>query len=174
MFESRQHVAANDAGLAAETLGDDGVALVRHGRRALLPGREILFSLEHLGPLVVTHLKRDLLDGAREQREGRHELRVAITLNDLRRDGSETQTEQRYSDLLDLRVDVGVGAHGARDLAHRNLLNGALESLQPPLHLEGPQAQDHAERDGLGVHPVGAADHHGVAVLERPALERAA
>ena len=45
------------------------------------------------------------------------------------------------------------------------------QPLQAALHLEGPQAQDHAEGDGLGVHAVGAADHDRVAVLERPALQ---
>ncbi len=122
VLEGGQHVGSYDAGLAAETLGDDGVALVRHSRRALLAGCEILFRLQHLGALVVTHLQGDLLDGGGQQGQGGHELGMTVALHHLRGDGSRSQIEHGHGDALHLRVDVGVVAHRTGDLAHRDLL----------------------------------------------------
>ena len=72
------------------------------------------------------------------------------------------------------RIDGGVGAHRAGDLAHGHLLRGPFQPLEPPPHFEGPQPQHHAERDGFGVHSVAAPDHHGVAMLQRPPLQHPA
>ena len=55
-------VAPQDPGQARQPLGRDRVALVGHGRRALLPGLEPLLDLAHLGALEVAQLRGDQLD----------------------------------------------------------------------------------------------------------------
>jgi hypothetical protein len=62
----------------------DRIALVGHGRRALLADRERLLDLAHLGSLQVPNLDRELLDRASQQRHRSKELGVAIALDDLR------------------------------------------------------------------------------------------
>ena len=60
---------AHDAGEAAQVLAEDGVALVGHRARALLPGGERLLRLGHLAPLPVPHVGRQPFDAGGEQRE---------------------------------------------------------------------------------------------------------
>jgi hypothetical protein len=52
----------DDAREAAEVLAQDGVALVGHRARALLPAGEALLGLGDLGPLPVAHVRREPLD----------------------------------------------------------------------------------------------------------------
>ena len=56
VLHRRNNRAAHDPGEARQILGQYRVALARHRRRALLPGREILPDLAHFGALEVADL----------------------------------------------------------------------------------------------------------------------
>ena len=99
---------------------------------------------------------------------------VAVALHDLVADGLATQAELLAHQVLDPRVDVVVGADGAADLAHTGVDGDEAHALEVPADLEGPDAELHAEGDGLGVDAVRAADLHRVAELEGAPLEHLA
>ena len=69
--------AAHDAREAADPLGDDRVALVRHRRRALLALAERLLDLAHLGAREVADLERELLERRRRRARARRAARRA-------------------------------------------------------------------------------------------------
>ncbi len=96
---------------------------------------------------------------------------MPVALHDLGGDGGRFQTEDPHGDSLHLWIDIRIVAHGAGDLAHGHLFHGPSQALQPTLHLEGPESQNHAECDGFGVHSVGAAHHDRIAMLQSPALQ---
>ena len=66
---------------------------------------------------------------------------------------------------LHRRVDVAERADRAAELADRHSVAGGAQAAAVAVHLQGPQRDLGAERGGLGVDAVGAADHHRVAVL---------
>ena len=80
-------LARTSAREARDLLAADRVALVRHGRAALLALAERLLHLAHLGLLQRADLGRELLQAGGQDRERRHHLGVAVALQDLRRDG---------------------------------------------------------------------------------------
>ena len=65
---------------------------------------------------------------------------------------------------LDARVDVGVRAHRARELAHGHGSAGGAQAVAVTGHLQAPQRARDAERGGLGVDAVRAPDHGRVAM----------
>ncbi len=69
-----------------QILGQDRVALVRHRRRALLPGREIFLGLAQFGALQMADLGRQPLDAGGDQGQGHEELGVAVARDHLGRD----------------------------------------------------------------------------------------
>ena len=101
-------------GEAADRLGRDRVALVRHRRRALLPGLE---------PLAHLARPRCVAGGAARRRSARtsppidaqrpEQLGVAVAGDHLRR-RHRRQAEGVADVALDRRIDVGVGADRAR------------------------------------------------------------
>ena len=117
VLEPDERVAAHEPSEAADPLGDDRVALVRHRRRALLPGRERLLDLAHLGSREVTDLEREAIERRREDRERGEELGVPVALEDLRRRRCRLEPERLARDPLDLRRRRRVRADGARELA---------------------------------------------------------
>ena len=85
VLERRHRVAAQQPRQADDLLAADRVALVRHRRRALLPLAERLLDLADLGLLQAANLERELLERRGGDRQRRHQLGVAIALDDLRR-----------------------------------------------------------------------------------------
>ena len=83
VLEPGAEVAAQQAGQARELLGLHRVALVGHGRRALLAGAERLLRLAHLGALEVADLGGDELDGGADRRAREQVLGVAVAGDDL-------------------------------------------------------------------------------------------
>ena len=86
ILQRRRHIAADHAREAGQILGQHRVALVRHRRAALLPGREIFLGLEHLGALQVADFGRQPLDRRSDHAKRREEHRVAVARDDLGRD----------------------------------------------------------------------------------------
>ena len=66
---------------------------------------------------------------------------------------------------LDLGWNVGIGSDGAAELHHRDVVACGAQTGAVAIDLERPEGDLGAERGRLGVNAVGAADHHGVAVL---------
>ena len=102
VLEPDERVRAHDAGEAADPLGHDRVALVRHRRRALLALAERLGHLGHLGARQVADLERELLQAGRHQRERREQLGVPVALDDLGRDRVRLEPEALAGEPLEL------------------------------------------------------------------------
>ncbi len=145
-----------------------------HGRGALLGSPERLLHFAKLGLLQRADLRREGFETSGEDAERGHDLRVAITRDDLRGDrrGREPKVPAHFG--LDVGPKVRERAHGARELPHGHFCAGGDESPPVPGKLVVPECQLEAEGHGLGVNPVGAADHHRVLVLEGAGLHRLA
>ena len=90
---------------------------------------------------------------------------MAIAGDHLGAGGVGHQAELGAGDRLHLGVGVGVGAHGAADLAHAHHPLQALQSLAVAFHLGQPAGQLEAEADRLAVDGMAAANHHRALVL---------
>ena len=77
-------IAADETGHTGHALAGDRVALMRHCRGTLLSRAEIFLSLADIRTLQVADFRGELLKGARYNRQGRHVLCMAVTLDDLR------------------------------------------------------------------------------------------
>jgi hypothetical protein len=172
VLEAGQGRPSHDARETADPLGDDGVPLVRHRRRPLLPRAERLGDLGDLRPREVPDLERELVERAREHGQRREQLRVAVALEDLGRRRRRLQPEPLAGDSLDLRVGRGVRPHRAGELSDPHPGERALQPLAAPGKLEGPHRKFQAERRRLGMHPVRPADHQRGAVLVRTRHDR--
>ena len=155
----------------AQALGGDGVALVGHGRRALLAGRKPSSHLAHLGALQVAQLDGDQLDRGPDRRAGPQVLGVPVAGDDLR-GRHRRQAECGAHVALHEGIDVGVRADRSGELADRHRLPGRAQAGSIAVGLQAPQGHLRPERRRLGVDAVGAPDHGGVAVAQRRRLER--
>ena len=79
-------VGLHHAGEAADLLDGDGIALVRHGRAALLPLAERLLRLEGVGLLEIADLRGDALAGGGGGGQDAGEVGVVVARDDLRGD----------------------------------------------------------------------------------------
>lgn len=84
VIQSNERVGLHDAREAANALDCDGIAFVRHRRRALLTLLERLFRLDDIGLLQQTHLHRNSLERRSHRGQRRHDLRMAIACDNLR------------------------------------------------------------------------------------------
>ena len=90
---------------------------------------------------------------------------MSVALHDLSRRRLGVEPEPLARDALDLGVDRGVVADGARELADAHALERARDSAPGAIELEGPDGELQAERRRLGVDTVRAADRQRLAVL---------
>ena len=165
VFQGRHHIAAQHSGQATDPLAADRVALVGHGRAALLPLGEIFLHLEHVGALQVADLGGEALQCRAHQCQGLHVFGVAIAGDHLGACRIWLQAKLGAGDRLHLGVGVGVGAHGAADLAHAHDPLEPLEALAVAFHFRQPAGHLEAEADRLAVDGMAAADHHRALVL---------
>ena len=174
VLEADLCVAAQDASEAAEPLGDDRVALVRHRRGALLTLGERLLDLAHLGPLEVADLGREALDPRARNRDPGEQHGVPVTRDHLGRDVLRPEAQLLHHPALDRRRHRRIGPDRPGDLADGDLLEGVLETAQVPVGLERERCQLQAEGRGLSVDAVGAADAEHVAEFARAPDQRIA
>ena len=160
-------VAAQDPRKPGDALGRDRVALVGHRARALLAGAEGLLDLADLGALEVADLRGEALQAGAGERDRLQQLGVAVAGDDLCGDRLAFQAQAGQHALLELRRGCGVGADGAGDRAHRDLVEGALQPRDVARRLHREARELDAERRRLGVHAVRATDADGVHVLAR-------
>ena len=113
VFERRLSIGPHDAREAADLLADDGVLLVRHGRRALLAAREVLARFAHFGALQMPDFERDLLAQSRRGGQRGDEMSVPVALNHLRSHGRGIEAQLGADALFHFGTDVGEGAHRA-------------------------------------------------------------
>src|SRR6185369_16039408 len=104
---------ADHAGEPGEVFGQDRVALVRHGRRALLARREVFLRFQHFGALEVADLDGEAFDRAGDDAERGEEHRVAIARDNLGADRLGAQPQLFGDIFLHRRIDVGEGADRA-------------------------------------------------------------
>src|SRR5919106_1475345 len=156
---------ANDAGQAANALGHDGVALVRHRRRSFLTTPERLLDFTDLRAGEVANLRRKALERRRAERERREQLRVTVPRYDLRCDRLGGESQSLASDALDVGIAAPVRPHRAGELADAHGLQGAQQAFTVSIQLECPPGQLGAERDRLRVNPMRPAGHRRVAGL---------
>ncbi len=97
---------------------------------------------------------------------------MPVAGDDLRRNRLAAEPQRPEGELLDAGVGVGVGAHGARQLADPNAGQRRLEPGAPPAELHQPAEQLESEGRRLGVHAVRSADRRRVAVLLGPREQR--
>ena len=93
---------------------------------------------------------------APDRRARPQQLGVAVAGDDL--GGGHGREPERAAHVgLDRGVDVGVGAHRARQLPHRHRVARGAQPAAVAVGLQAPQRQLGPEGGGLGVHAVGAA-----------------
>src|SRR5205085_1169160 len=164
VLEGNHRVGAHDAREAAEVLGKNRIALVRHGRRAFLALAERLERLEQLGALEMAYLCRESLDASGNDGERREKRRVAVARHDLRRDGLGKKVELLEHFGLDVGAVDAVASDRAGKLAERDLAPGLLEPRTGPGKLGVPAGELESERDRLRVNAVASPDHDGLAM----------
>ena len=86
VLQRRHHGGPHHPGQAGQVLRQHRVALVGHGRGALLARSEILLGLAHLAALQVADLDRQVLDRGGDDAEGGEEGGMAVARDDLGRD----------------------------------------------------------------------------------------
>src|SRR6267378_3280601 len=117
VLESDDAVRAHDSSHPANALGEDRVALVRHGARSLLTFFEFLLRFTHFGPLPVTNLQSELVQRRSDDGQGAEVFRVVVALNNLRRNGSRFDSQPGANFLLDLRIEMRKSADCSADFS---------------------------------------------------------
>ena len=171
VFKGGLGVGADDAREAGDLLGEDGVALVGHGARALLFFGEELLGFADLGALEVADFSGDLVEGGAEDGEGTDVGGVAVALDDLGGDVYRPEAEGVADGLLVGGLEVAEGADGSGELADAEVFGGGVEAGEVALHLGEPEEELEAEGGGFGVDAVGAADDWGAFELRGAAGE---
>lgn len=161
-------IAPKNTRKAAKALAGDRVAFVRHGRASLLAFGESLLNFQDLGALEVTELGRPAIDGATDQGDRCHEFGVTVTLNDLRGDIRRLKAKLFADELLDLGIEVRIGADSSAQHAVSDPLAGLLEAFDRADKLIVHNPEFEAEGDWLRMDAVAATDHRGEFVLFGP------
>src|SRR5262249_7354815 len=128
-------------------------------------------DFEYLGALEMADLSGDTLQGTANDCQGREKYRMSIAWHDLRRNRFWFQAKASTHKRFDLRIDVGKGTNCARDFAERNFLSSLGQTSTITLHLCVPVGCLEAKSDGLSMHTMRAADHGGMSMLVREALQ---
>ena len=145
-----------------------GIALVRHRGRPLLPASERLLDLADFRLLQPADLHRKFLERRGQDRQRRHQLRMAVALDDLRRHRRRAKTEPLAHRLLDRRVEVREHPDGARQFADRHRVTGLRHAAATTLELRVPERELDAKGHRLGMHAMRPADHRRSAMLIGP------
>ncbi len=158
VFHGRQCISAHHAGKAGEVLGQHGIALVRHRRRAFLAGREILFGFQYLGALQVADLGCKPLDRRGDDGQRGKEHRMAVARDDLRRDRLWREAHFGCDVFFNRGIDVGERPDGAGKRAGRDIFAGGNEAGPVAGELSIGLGKLDTERRWLGVDAVAAPD----------------
>ena len=100
-----------------------------HRRRTLLARREEFFRLQNLGALHVADFNGNVFDRRRDNAECCEEHRVAVARDHLGGDRFGNEADAFADIFLDVRVDIGKGADGARDRAGGDFRAGSNQTV---------------------------------------------
>src|ERR1041384_8027101 len=118
VFKCGLSIAPYHARQSANLFARHRVSLVRHGRRALLPGAEILFGFADFRALQRAYFERDLLEGCRDHGQSGDVVGVAVALNNLAGDWRGMQPEAAAELRLHFGADVDKGSDRTRDFSY--------------------------------------------------------
>src|SRR5436309_14009885 len=159
VLESGLRIRAHHARQPADLLAGDGIPLVRHRRRSFLFFAEILFRFADFGALKMANLGSDFFERAGYHGKSGQISRMAVALNDLRRNCGGFQSKARADFFLQLRAEMGEGANRPGELSYAHVLRCVLKTRDIALRFGIPVGQLDSKSNRLGVHTVGAADH---------------
>ena len=162
---------AHEAGEARQVFGEDRVALVRHGRRALLARREKFLRFSDFGSLEVADFGGEVFNRAGDHAEGREEHGVAVAGDNLRGHGFGLEAHLFGDVFLHFRGDGGVSSDRAGDGADGDFLAGGFEALLCAFEGGVVAREFQAEGCRFGVDAMGAADAERVFMFLCPAFQ---
>src|ERR1700756_2199542 len=97
--------------------------------------------------------------------------RMAVALNNLRRNCRSFQSQTRADFFFQLRAEVGKSAHRPGELSYSHVLRRVLKARPIALRFRVPVGHLESKGNRLGVDTVGAADHWCVFKFPGAALE---
>src|SRR5215510_7811099 len=163
-------ICANYTGQPADLFAGDRVALVRHGRRALLLFAEVLLGFPNFCSLQVTDLSGDLIQRAGGDRQSGNIRSMAIALNHLRGNRRCFQPEACADLFLVLGIEMAEASNRSRELSHPHIFGRVLETGNIPLDLREPVGQLQSKGGRLSVYAMSTADGGRVLEFEGTAL----
>src|SRR2546422_5125760 len=171
VFESGLCIRANHARQPADLLARHRITLVWHRGRAFLLFAEVFLGFADFGALQVANLGGDFVKRGGDHRERGQIVRVAITLDDLRRDRSRLQSQPGANLLFQVRGEVRESTYRARELADAQVFTGGCETDDVTLRLGIPVRDFESECDWFGMDAMRTPDHGRVFELPGAALE---
>src|SRR5579864_425978 len=96
---------------------------------------------------------------------------MAVTLNDLGRNGSRLQAQAAADFFFQFRFEMGEIADRAGKFAHAHLFRCALQTAKVARDFRMPVCQLESKGDGLGVDPMRASDHGSMLELVGAAMQ---
>src|SRR2546425_1697808 len=171
VLESGLRIRAHHARQPADLLAGDGIPLVRHRRRSFLFFAEILFRFADFGALKMANLGSDFFERAGYHGKSGQISRMAVALNDLRRNCGGFQSKARADFFLQVRADMGEGANRPGELSYAHVLRRVLKTRNIAMGLGVPIGQLDSKSNRFRVDTVSAADHGRVFELPGAALE---
>jgi hypothetical protein len=159
VLQRGHQVSTDHASKAADALGEDRVAFVRHRRAPLLLFAKRFERFTNLASLQVPDLGCDPLERPGREGKRRHEVRVPVTRYDLGRDSVRLEAELFADVILDLGVDRGVSADRATHPSDGCVVGGTSQALARAIELRHPTGNLEAEGDRLRHDAVGPPGH---------------
>ena len=171
IFHGGQGEGADHARQAGQVFRQHRIALVRHGRRAFLAGREEFFRFQHFGALQMPDLGRQAFDAGCDDTEGGEIDGMTIARDHLRGDRLGGKAQGFGDMLFNAWIDVGECADSAGNGAGGDFLAGIDETFAAALEFSVGERHLDAKCCGLGVNTMAAANRDRVLVFVSPAFE---
>src|SRR5213079_1088997 len=165
VLESGLRVRAHHAGKSTDLLASNWIPLVRHRRRAFLFFAEIFFYFADFGTLKMANFRGDFVERAGYHGKSSEISRMAVALNNLRRNCGSFQSQARADFFFQLRAEVGKGADRPGELSYTHVLRCVLKTRNIALGLGVPVGQLDSESNRFGMDTVGASNHWCVSEL---------
>ena len=157
VFQGGDHHAADDAGQAGQVFGQHRIALVRHGRAALLARREIFLGLAHFGALQMADFDGHPFHRTGDDAQGGEELGVTVARDHLGGNGFGLQAHLARHPFLDEGVHIGEGADRTRYGAGGHFGPGRQQAGAVALEFRMERGEFQADGHRLGMDAVAAA-----------------
>src|SRR5438445_11262063 len=107
VLESGLRVRAHHAGKSTDLLASNWIPLVRHRRRAFLFFAEIFFYFADFGTLKMANLSGDFVERAGYNGKSSEISRMAIGVNNLRRNCRSFKSQTSSDYIIKIRAEVG-------------------------------------------------------------------